>query len=182
MEGPIWVWDEEAEKWTRNGPVKVALKRLNDSQNISEEYFKQLYKYHRSLQSVNTANCYGITKDLTSSYMFVMRYYENGDLHSYLDKAQGMLCWSDIVDMLWGISGGIENIHKSGLIHGHLHGGSWTFAIYDDPDPSELSDQFNIAEEKKFSDSERNKFQQRKIHPQAFYTSRLLYFPELIRQ
>uniref|UniRef100_U9U708 Protein kinase domain-containing protein n=1 Tax=Rhizophagus irregularis (strain DAOM 181602 / DAOM 197198 / MUCL 43194) TaxID=747089 RepID=U9U708_RHIID len=290
MEGPRWVWDEEAEKWTRNGPVKVALKRLNNSQNISEEYFKQLYKYHRSLQSGNTADCYGITKDLTSSYMFVMRYYEIGDLHSYLDKAQGMLCWRDIVDMLWGISGGIENIHKSGLIHGHLHGGnllvenelgsvniciadvglhgpidgpidkkipikymdfgiimwtlsagtrlwcdrphdlrlaseicfglrpeiidgtpkvyiqlmtqcwhpnpskrptasklsellgSWTIAICDDPNPSELSDQFNIAEEKKFSDSERNKFQQRKIHPQAFYTSRLLYFPELIRQ
>ncbi|CAG8774803.1 16284_t:CDS:1, partial [Rhizophagus irregularis] len=58
----------------------------------------------------------------------------------------------------------------------------WTIAICDDPNPSELSDQFNIAEEKKFSDSERNKFQQRKIHPQAFYTSRLLYFPELIRQ
>ncbi|PKY42968.1 kinase-like protein [Rhizophagus irregularis] len=124
MEGPRWVWDEEAEKWTRNGPVKVALKRLNNSQNISEEYFKQLYEYHRSLQSGNTADCYGITKDLTSNYMFVMRYYENGDLHSYLDKAQGMLCWRDIVDMLWGISGGIENIHENGLIHGYLHGGN----------------------------------------------------------
>ncbi|PKK62676.1 kinase-like protein, partial [Rhizophagus irregularis] len=243
-----------------------------------------------------------------SNYMFVMRYYENGDLHSYLDKAQGMLYWRDIVDMLWGISGGIENIHENGLIHGYLHGGnllvenelgsvndiyiadvglhgpidkkdtnkiygvlpyvapevlkgnlptmasdiysfgiimwtlsagtrpwcdrphdlrlaseicfglrpeiidgtpkvyiqlmtqcwhpdptkrptasklsellgSWTIAICDDPEPSELSDQFNIAEEKKFSDSEQNKFQQQKIHPQAFYTSRLLYFSELI--
>jgi hypothetical protein len=42
MEGPRWVWDESAEKWTRNGPTKVALKRLNNSQNISEEYFKQV--------------------------------------------------------------------------------------------------------------------------------------------
>ncbi|PKC59673.1 hypothetical protein RhiirA1_492391 [Rhizophagus irregularis] len=42
MEGPRWVWDEDAEQWTRNGPIKVALKRLNNSQNISEEYFKQL--------------------------------------------------------------------------------------------------------------------------------------------
>ncbi|CAB5212990.1 unnamed protein product [Rhizophagus irregularis] len=112
MEGPRWVWDEEAEKWTRNGPVKVALKRLNNSQNISEEYFKQLYKYHQSLQSGNTADCYGITKDLTSSYMFVMRYYEIGDLHSYLDKAQGMLCWRDIVDMLWGYLVGLKIFTK----------------------------------------------------------------------
>jgi hypothetical protein len=42
MEGPRWVWDEDAEKWTRNGPMKVALKRLNNSQNISDEYFKQV--------------------------------------------------------------------------------------------------------------------------------------------
>ncbi|EXX74649.1 kinase-like protein [Rhizophagus irregularis] len=307
MEGPRWVWDEDTEQWTRNGLIKVALKRLNNSQNISEEYFKQLYKYHRCLQSRSTADFYGITKDPTSNYMFVMKYYENGDLHSYLDEAQGMLCWRDIVDMLWGISGGIENIHESGLIHGHLHGGNllvedepgsaeicitdvglhgpidkkdtneiygvlpyiapeilkgnpqtkasdiysfgiimwtlsagfrpwydkphdlrlaseicfglrpeiidgtpkvyiklmtqcwhpdpskrptasklsellgnWLIAICDDPDPSEISDQFNVAEEKKFSDSERNKFRQPKIHPQAFYTSRLLYFPELI--
>ena len=42
MEGPRWVWDEDAEQWTRNGPIKVALKRLNNSQNMSEEYLKQV--------------------------------------------------------------------------------------------------------------------------------------------
>ncbi len=236
-----------------------------------------------------------------------MKYYENGNLYSYLDEAQGMLCWRDIVEILWGISGGIEYIHESGLVHGNLHGGnllveneqdsidariadvglhgpidkknsndiygvlpyiapeifkgnpltkasdiysfgiimwtlsagirpwcnrphdlklaseicsglrpeiidgtpnvyiqlmtqcwdsdpskrptafqlyklieSWVTAICDDPNPSELSDQFDIAEEKKFSDLERNKFHQ-EIHSQAFYTSRFLYFPELIK-
>ncbi|GBC01980.1 hypothetical protein RclHR1_04400003 [Rhizophagus clarus] len=58
--------------------------------------------------------------------------------------------------------------------------GNWTIAICDDPGPSEISNQFDIAEEKKFSDLERNKFRQQTIHPQAFYTSRLLHFPELI--
>ena len=58
--------------------------------------------------------------------------------------------------------------------------GSWVTAICDDSDPTELSDQFDIAEGKKFSDLERNKFQQQNIHPQAFYTSRPLYFPELV--
>ena len=42
MEGPRWVWDEDAEQWTRNGPIRVALKRLNNSQNMSEEYLKQV--------------------------------------------------------------------------------------------------------------------------------------------
>jgi serine/threonine protein kinase len=236
-----------------------------------------------------------------------MKYYDSGDLHSYLDEAQGMLCWKDILDMLWGISGGIKNIHESGLIHGHLHGGnllvenepgsvetriadvglhgpinkkdsneiygvlpyiapeilegypptkasdiysfgiimwtlsagvrpwcgrphdlrlaseicfglrpeiidgtpkfyiqlmtqcwhpdpsrrptsseldellgSWVISICYDQDPSELSDQFDIAEEKRYSDLKRNKFRRQKIHPQAFYTSKLLHFPELI--
>src|SRR5436305_6939531 len=42
MEGLRWVWDEDSEQWTRNGPIKVALKRLNNSQNMSEEYLKQV--------------------------------------------------------------------------------------------------------------------------------------------
>ncbi len=56
--------------------------------------------------------------------------------------------------------------------------GSWITAICDDPNPSELSDQFDIAEEKKFSNLEENEFQQERVHPEAFYTSRL--FPKLI--
>src|SRR6266540_437473 len=42
IEGPRWIWDEDAEQWTRNGPIKVALKRLNNSHNISEEYLNQV--------------------------------------------------------------------------------------------------------------------------------------------
>jgi len=60
--------------------------------------------------------------------------------------------------------------------------GCWVTAVCDDPDSSELSDQFDIADGKKFSYLEINKFHQQEIHPQAFYTSRLLYFPELINE
>ena len=56
--------------------------------------------------------------------MIVMRYYEEGNLYSYLEETRGMLCWRDIVEMLWEISGGIERIHESGLVHGNLHGGN----------------------------------------------------------
>src|SRR5438045_2682898 len=56
--------------------------------------------------------------------MFVMRYYENGSLYSYLDEFMGILCWRDIVDMLWAISVGLNFIHERNLIHGHLHGGN----------------------------------------------------------
>ncbi|CAG8748376.1 1438_t:CDS:1, partial [Funneliformis caledonium] len=41
MEGPKWKLDEEAEIWNRNGPIKVILKRLDNSQNMSQEFVKQ---------------------------------------------------------------------------------------------------------------------------------------------
>src|SRR5688572_10134639 len=65
-----------------------------------------------------------MTKDPTSCYMFVMRYYENEDLYSYLNESMGALCWRDIIDMLWSISAGLDFIHGNDLVHGHLHGGN----------------------------------------------------------
>ncbi|PKY22544.1 kinase-like protein [Rhizophagus irregularis] len=124
MEGPSWNLDEEAEVWTRNGPIKVILKRLDNSQNINQEFVNQLYRYYKCLQSGSLADYFGMTKDPTSCYMFVMRYYENGNLYSYLDESMGVLCWRDIVDMLWAISAGLNFIHERDLIHGNLHGGN----------------------------------------------------------
>ncbi|GES93381.1 kinase-like domain-containing protein [Rhizophagus clarus] len=124
MEGPRWNLDEEAELWIRNGPTKVILKRLDNSQNIIQEFVIQLYRYYKCLQNGALADYFGVTKDPTSCYMFVMRYYENGNLYSFLDESIGTLCWKDIVDMLWSISAGLNVIHESGLIHGHLHGGN----------------------------------------------------------
>ncbi|PKC59293.1 kinase-like protein, partial [Rhizophagus irregularis] len=124
MEGPRWNLDEEAEIWTRTGPIKVILKRLDNSHNISQEFVDQLYRYHKCLKSGALADCFGITKDPTSCYMLVMRYYKNGSLYSYLKETLGVLCWRDIVDILWSISVGLKYIHEHDLVHGHLHGGN----------------------------------------------------------
>ncbi|CAB4373757.1 unnamed protein product [Rhizophagus irregularis] len=91
---------------------------------MSQEFITQLYRYYKCLQNGALANYFGMTKDPTSCYMFVMRYYEKGNLYSYLDESMGILFWKDIVDMLWSISTGLNVIHESGLIHGHLHGGN----------------------------------------------------------
>ena len=47
MEGPRWNLDEEAEVWTRNSPIKVVLKRLDNSQNISQEFVNQVSNLRR---------------------------------------------------------------------------------------------------------------------------------------
>ncbi len=50
--------------------------------------------------------------------MIVMKYYENGNLYQYLDHSNGILSWHDIINMLWGIAGGLKKIHRN------FHGGN----------------------------------------------------------
>ena len=42
LEGPRWNLDEEADTWNRSGPIKVVLKRLDHSQNMSQEFVDQV--------------------------------------------------------------------------------------------------------------------------------------------
>ncbi|CAB4405080.1 unnamed protein product [Rhizophagus irregularis] len=114
MEGPRWIWDDGAQEWTRAGPMNVALKLLDNSQNISSSYIDQIKTYHKCLQSASLAETFGITKAPTSNYMIVMKYYENGNLYQCLDRSSGILFWRDMIDMLWGIAGGLERIHTEG--------------------------------------------------------------------
>ncbi|RGB40784.1 kinase-like domain-containing protein, partial [Rhizophagus diaphanus] len=53
MEGPRWSVDEEAEVWNRKGPIKVALKRLDNSQNMSQEFINQHNLVHGHLHGGN---------------------------------------------------------------------------------------------------------------------------------
>ena len=70
------------------------------------------------------AETFGITKDPTSNYMIVMKYYENGNLYQYLDRSNGILSWTNIIDILWGIAEGLERIHAEGKVQKNLlHGG-----------------------------------------------------------
>src|SRR5437763_4295822 len=65
-----------------------------------------------------------MTKDPTSCYMFVMKYYKFGSLYSYFDKCNDQLYWRDILEVILSISKGLEVIHEFGLVHGCLHGGN----------------------------------------------------------
>ena len=42
LEGPMWDFDDDAEVTTRGGPVKVILKRLDNSLTLSKEYINQV--------------------------------------------------------------------------------------------------------------------------------------------
>ncbi|CAG8463303.1 28367_t:CDS:2 [Gigaspora margarita] len=236
IDGPRWIWDEDEDFWRRSGPTKVALKRLDNSQNFSMTFLKQLEVYHKCLQNGSMADCFGITRDETGCFMFVMRYYENGNLYEYLDNNKGVISWRDMTDLLWGIASGLEKIHSEGLCHTNLHGGNlliedesvstdakvadiglhgpadksipqdysnlmnqcwdplpenrptatqlnkqlcdWITAICDDPNPSEISNSFGMAEEKRWEsigrEIENRQSSTYIIHKDAIYFSRII--------
>ncbi|CAJ0848011.1 2730_t:CDS:2 [Entrophospora sp. SA101] len=124
IDGPILLWEKTMDCYIRNGPIKVAIKRFNNSQNISEEFINRLYKLHSCVRSNYIIDCFGLTRDNTSCFCLVMKYYENGNLYQFLDKSKGVLCWRDIVEILWSISNGLDHIHRQKLFHANLHGGN----------------------------------------------------------
>jgi hypothetical protein len=62
--------------------------------------------------------------------------------------------------------------------------GEWIILIWDDPNPSEISDESSIADEKRYKMISRlsKNYVHPEIHPEACYTSRPLYFPELLNR
>ena len=52
----------------------------------------------------------------------------------------GILCWRDIVDILWSISAGLNVIHECDLVHGNLHGGNVLIENEMDSIDAKLSD------------------------------------------
>ncbi|CAG8623596.1 8380_t:CDS:2, partial [Dentiscutata erythropus] len=235
IDGPRWVWDENEDFWRRSGPTKVALKRLDNSQNFSMSFLKQLEVYHNCLQNGSMADCFGITRDETGCFMFVMRYYDNGNLYEYIDNNKGVISWRDMADILWGIAGGLEKVHSEATGHRPYFNRAhdmqlayeicyknlrpeiseelksempeeyrklmnqcwdplpenrptatqlnkqlcdWITAICDDPNPSQISNSFSIAEEKRWEsigrEIENKQSSTYTIHKDAIYFSRVI--------
>ncbi|CAG8455885.1 1325_t:CDS:2, partial [Acaulospora colombiana] len=123
IEGPRRTLDGEIYV-IRDGPIKVAIKVIENSRNISKGYLNRIARYLKCIQNRSLAEFFGVTRDESGNYAFVMKFYENGSLNQYLDYAMGIFCWRDMVDMLYGISKGLDQIHKYGLYHGNLHCGN----------------------------------------------------------
>ncbi|CAG8675389.1 8413_t:CDS:2 [Racocetra persica] len=203
IDGPRWNWDELGDIWCRSGPIEVALKELDNSQILSYEFLEQLKKYYQCLHNGTMADCFGITRNNeTGCYLFVMRYYENGNLYEFLDRNKGIISWRDMVDMLWGIASEDlrsempaeyhdlmtqcwdllpENRPTASKLNETL--GNWISDICDNPNPSEISNSFGDAEEKRWEligkQNEEKKFPSNFVHEEAIYTSRIFDFSKL---
>ncbi|GES80899.1 kinase-like domain-containing protein [Rhizophagus clarus] len=84
---------------SKSEPIKVALKKLNESQNISADYLNEL-KTHWNLYSLNglTLNFYGMTKDPeTKEFMMIIKLADKGNLRCELSSNFNNYLWFGVI-------------------------------------------------------------------------------------
>ncbi|RHZ78538.1 hypothetical protein Glove_162g65 [Diversispora epigaea] len=124
-EGPIKKWNIQQKQWERSDNEEVALKSLNNSQNITAEFLNE-FKNHLTCNESLAVQYFGITQDLeTKNYMFVMPFFKGGNLRNFLKSNFSKLSWLDKLENLFVISCGLYSMHNDiNLIHRDLHTGN----------------------------------------------------------
>ncbi|RIB14250.1 kinase-like domain-containing protein [Gigaspora rosea] len=103
----------------------VALKRLNNSTNISSKFMKEFITNQLALNSDRILRCFGFTQDPeTNDYLLALQYANDGDLNQYLRKNFVTIDWWQRLEILREIVRGIKDIHDINLVHHNLHGGN----------------------------------------------------------
>ncbi|EXX62915.1 kinase-like domain-containing protein [Rhizophagus irregularis DAOM 181602=DAOM 197198] len=130
IDGYIHHWDtNENQNWKRfNSNEFVALKSLNNSENVTLEFINEITMHCKAIEDSYISfivRVHGITQDPeTKNYMMVLQYAEKGSLRNYLNKYYSKLDWKTKLFYLWNIAYGLETIHERELIHRDLHIGN----------------------------------------------------------
>ncbi|CAG8809771.1 24836_t:CDS:2, partial [Dentiscutata erythropus] len=125
--GYIIEWDEHNQKFIRSGTCAVALKPLYNSNNPSEDFFKEVRSTFilTSESHLFVPLLYSITKSPDiGDHMLILDYMKSGDLGSFLRKKKGTSTWTERFSLLRDISLGLEQIHENDLLHKDLHPGN----------------------------------------------------------
>ncbi|RIA84043.1 kinase-like domain-containing protein [Glomus cerebriforme] len=123
LDGLIQGWSFEQKQWKRFGKTKVALKVLEDSQNISSDFLEEL---HLNLQCGLTyvVKCYGFTKDpISKNFAMVLEYVEDGNLRNQLKKSKS-IDWPEKIEILKQVGHHLCRLHEKEIIHKDFHIGN----------------------------------------------------------
>ncbi|GBB90394.1 hypothetical protein RclHR1_17330003 [Rhizophagus clarus] len=124
IDGNIIDWNDN-QNWKRTGPKFVALKSLDNSNNITFEFMNEIALHNKVDDSLFIIRLYGVTQDPeTGNYMMVLEYAEDGSLRNYLDTSYNKLNLKSKIKYLYNIVTGLENIHGNEIIHRDLHIGN----------------------------------------------------------
>ncbi|GBB96664.1 hypothetical protein RclHR1_02800014 [Rhizophagus clarus] len=96
----------------------VALRKLNESQNMPEKYLNEL-KIHWNLFKRSGLQFYGLTKESeTKEFMMVLRFANKGNLrNTSLSNDFNNFLWKDKIKLLRDSLTDLARLHKMGYFH-----------------------------------------------------------------
>ncbi|EXX51360.1 Ypk2p [Rhizophagus irregularis DAOM 197198w] len=120
--------------YLQNESKTVALKKINNSKNITSKELTELKLFYLYSLNVTKPNIYGfhnyinvyygLTQDpLTQDLIFIMPYY-NSDLSHYIIKDFFNINWYHKLNRLKEIINSLNEIHEVDIIHRDLHSGN----------------------------------------------------------
>jgi len=116
-------YNEETHEHVRT-EVSVALKCLNQSQDISDEFLKEIQGYSISFIE-GIVKSFGISQDpQTKNYIMVLEYMKGGNLFEYLKISYPKMIWKDKLNILYEIIHGLKIMHDNEIVHKDLHHGN----------------------------------------------------------
>ncbi|RHZ60906.1 hypothetical protein Glove_350g155 [Diversispora epigaea] len=104
------VWNhmpEEIKKNYLNDSKMIAMKKLNNSQNLVKDFTNEVNQ-----------------DPITNEYTIIMQYCNEGDLKNIIKRKDKPLSWRVRLLMLSNITYALKNIHENGYIHCDIHPGN----------------------------------------------------------
>ncbi|CAB4432388.1 unnamed protein product [Rhizophagus irregularis] len=119
--GPLRYYKDK-NKWIRNSDKKVALKCLNNSQNINNEFLNEL------IILIIRIGVYGISQNpLTKDYIMILQYAEGRNFNYWMNKNSKYFDWFIKLKVLDNIINGLKEIHQKQMVHRDFHIGNILF-------------------------------------------------------
>jgi serine/threonine protein kinase len=91
-----------------------------------------------------TGDCngiYGITHDPQNrEYAIVVEFQNNGSIRELVKKTHGVLNWRSIINVLYNICGGLDDVHRNNHHHRDFHSGNILNTIFDKEINAVISD------------------------------------------
>ncbi|CAB5320900.1 unnamed protein product [Rhizophagus irregularis] len=133
-------------------PMKVALKRLNGSETITDENLNEI-KMHWELYSRNNSflEFYGISKDPeTKEFFVVIQFANQRNLRYVLSNHFSTISWKEKINYLYGLAIDLKNLHEFGYYHKNVHSGN---ILQDDGDSYLSNFEYSEPSNKQESDN-----------------------------
>ncbi|GES83236.1 kinase-like domain-containing protein [Rhizophagus clarus] len=122
-DGPLYLNIRDG-KYRRDSRKKVALKCLNNSQNLITELLHEVDAYSTKPIYNSILKVYGISQDPdTKDFIIVLQYAEGGDFNNWININDNykFFNWKMKIQKLHCIANGLKEIHKNQLVHRDFH-------------------------------------------------------------